>query len=102
MSDIKVYDDFLTKEQYLPIYQYYVDTKTGYNGESVPWYWVDGVVTMDDGRIQFVSVGYAANNIVNRTMFHVLTPILEKLEVMCLYRIKANLGLPESLPDQKI
>tara|TARA_B100001113_G_scaffold173124_1_gene141766 strand:+ start:115 stop:669 length:555 start_codon:yes stop_codon:yes gene_type:complete len=96
-SDIKIYDDFLTKEQYLPLYQYFIDTRTGFNGESVPWYWVDGVVTMDDGRIQFVSVGYAANNIVNRTMFHVLTPILEKLEVMCLYRIKANLGLPESL-----
>ena len=96
-SDIKVYDDFLTKEQYLPIYQYYVDTKTGYNGESVPWYWVDGVVNMDDGRLQFVSLAYAKDHIINMTMFNVLAPIIDKINPISLFRIKSNLGIPETL-----
>ena len=52
---------------------------------------------MDDGRIQFVSLGYANNQIINSEMFTVLAPILEKINPMALFRIKANLGLPEKL-----
>tara|TARA_B100001996_G_scaffold219996_1_gene169109 strand:+ start:31 stop:585 length:555 start_codon:yes stop_codon:yes gene_type:complete len=96
-SDIKIYDDFLTKDQYLPLYQYFIDTKTGWNGESVPWYWVDGVVNMNDGRIQFVSLAYGKDHIVNMSMFQVLSPIIDKLNPISIFRIKANLGLPENL-----
>ena len=42
MSDIKIYDNFLTKEEYTPIYKYFIDTSIGWDGESVAWYWVDG------------------------------------------------------------
>ena len=97
MRDIQIFDDLLTKEEYLPIYQYFVDTKTGWNGAGVPWYWVDGIVTVDDGRIHFVSLGYANNQIINSEMFTVLAPIIERINPMALFRIKANLGLPEKL-----
>ena len=64
-ESIKIYDDFLTKEQYIPIYQYFLDNHMGYQGDSVPWYWIDGVVEMDDGLVQFVNMCYAKDTIIN-------------------------------------
>ncbi len=52
---------------------------------------------MNDGRIQFVSLAYGKDHIVNMSMFQVLSPIIDKLNPISLFRIKANLGLPENL-----
>ena len=38
-ESVKVYDDFLTKEEYIPIYQYFLDN-------TIPWYWMDGIIEM--------------------------------------------------------
>ena len=49
MSDIKIIDDFLPEKEYRTIYQYFVDSEFGYEGQSCPWYWVDGTSYFDDG-----------------------------------------------------
>ena len=98
MSDIRVYDNFVSEEEFLPIHQYFVDTRTGFNGESVPWYWVDGVNKFGDGRFMFVNLCYGNLQIVNHNMFQVLVPILMKIDPLSLTRIKANLTLKDDTP----
>ena len=97
MCDIKIYNDFLSDEQYSPIYQYFLDNERGLNGDSVPWYWVNGVTTMGDGNIQFISLGYANYQITNMIMFNVLAPIIHKIKPIALHRVKANLTLSKQL-----
>ena len=77
---ININDDFLSKEEYLPLYQYFLDNDNGLDGDSVPWYWVNGVTSMGDGNIQFVSLGYSNYQIINETMFSILTPIIERIQ----------------------
>ena len=102
---ININDDFLSKEEYLPLYQYFLDNDNGLDGDSVPWYWVNGVTSMDDGSIQFVSLGYSNYQIINATMFSILTPIIQRIQPTALHRIKANLtlnGKIQSIDEKKI
>ena len=98
-ESIKIYDDFLTKEQYIPIYQYFLDNHMGYEGDSVPWYWIDGIVEMGDGLVQFVNMCYAKDTIINPVMYNILMPIFNNIKPMALHRIKANLTLSKQLQD---
>ncbi len=91
MSDINVYDNFLTKAEYTQIYKYFIDTSIGWEGESVAWYWVDGASYIDDGKYQFVNLCYANFYPVNGIMFRALMPIIQKLDPMAITRIKANM-----------
>ena len=95
MSDIKIYDDFLTIEEYTPIYQYFLEHNQGWRGESVPWYWVEGVTYFGDGRHMLVNLCYGNLQIVNHTMFQVLIPIIGKIDPLSMCRIKANLTFKE-------
>jgi len=99
MSKIKVIDDFLTKEQYLPIYGYFLDNHMGYEGDSVPWYWIDGVVEMNDGLVQFVNMCYCNDIVLNPIMFNILLPIYDKIRPIALHRIKANLTLSNQIQE---
>ena len=38
-SDIEIYDDFRS-EEFVNIEKYFLDYNVGFEGESVPWYWV--------------------------------------------------------------
>ena len=97
MKNIKVIDDFLTKEQYRSVYQYFLDNKMGYKGETVPWYWSDGVVTQGDGLVQFFNMCYAKDMVLNHVMYEVLMPIIDIIKPMALHRIKANLTLNDKI-----
>ena len=94
MSDIKIIDDFLPEKEYRTIYQYFVDSEFGYEGQSCPWYWVDGTSYFDDGYYMFVNLCYGNYTITNPTMFNLLLPFTVKLKVQAYFRIKANLTLP--------
>ena len=74
MSDIKIIDDFLPEKEYRTIYQYFVDSEFGYEGQSCPWYWVDGTSYFDDGYYMFVNLCYGNYTITNPTMFNLLLP----------------------------
>ena len=94
MKNIKVIDDFLTKEQYRSVYQYFLDNKMGYKGETVPWYWSDGVVTQGDGLVQFFNMCYAKDMVLNHVMYEVFLAkpnVLLKIYdffYFCVYLIK--------------
>ena len=98
MSDIKIYDDFLTKEDYTPIYQYFLEHNQGWRGESCSWYWVEGVNYFGDNRCMLVNLCYGNLQIVNHTMFQVLIPIIGKIDPVSMCRIKANLTLRDDTP----
>ena len=99
MSDIKIYDNFLTKEEYTPIYKYFIDTSIGWDGESVAWYWVDGASYIDDGKYQFVNLCYANFYPVNGVMFKSLMPIINRVDPMAICRIKANMTTRDDDPQ---
>ncbi len=103
-SDIEIYDDFLTPEEFENIEKYFLDYNVGLEGESVPWYWVNGVTTIGDGNMQFVSLAYANMQISNMTMWMVLLPIIKRIKPLAVYRIKANLTISGNIqpidPDQ--
>ncbi len=91
-ESVKVYDDFLTKEEYIPIYQYFLDN-------TIPWYWMDGIIEQGDGLVQFVNMCYAKDTIINPVMYDMLMPIFNNIKPMALHRIKANLTLSKHLQD---
>ena len=99
MSDIKFHDDFLSEKEYIPIYQYFLDNKFGYDGEGVSWWWTDGVVEEGDGLFQFTNLCYAKDKLLNPIMYQVLMPIINKIKPMALHRIKANLTLNKVIQD---
>tara|TARA_X000000368_G_C22754670_1_gene589928 strand:- start:62 stop:640 length:579 start_codon:yes stop_codon:yes gene_type:complete len=94
MSDIQIIDDYLPEKEYRSLYQYFIDSEFGYEGQSCPWYWVDGTSYFDDGYYMFVNLCYGNYTIVNNTMFNLLLPFTARLKVQAYFRIKANLTLP--------
>ena len=84
---MKIINNFLEKEDLSKI------KSTLLNDVYFPWYLQNGVSYNEDGNIQFTHVFY--NERINTTEqnFFLLKPILDKLKIKKLLRIKANLVL---------
>jgi hypothetical protein len=83
MSDIKIIDNFLEKEISKNI-------KKILHSSYFPWYFNFGVNNVNDGYFQFVHNFYQ-ENAPQSDYIKILNPILEKLNIFSLIRIKANL-----------
>lgn len=88
-QNILVHDNFLTDDEYKGIYDLFT-------GSTIPWFF-NGSVTYGNGPLesqfhdfQFTHTMYASTR-VQSPMFEKLTPILDKLSIKALVRIKANL-----------
>jgi hypothetical protein len=79
---MKVINNFLNKEDFLKIKSLLL------HNVYFPWYLQHGVSNHNDGDIQLVHLFYEEK--VNSIYFDLLKPILEKLKVKKLLRIKAN------------
>jgi hypothetical protein len=82
---MKVINNFLKKEDLLKI------QSTLLNDVYFPWYLQNGVSYLGDGHIQFTHVFYNEKINTKETYFLLLKPILDKLKIKKLLRIKANL-----------
>jgi hypothetical protein len=60
------------------------------HNDNFPWYFSDGVNTDYDGNFQFTHTFYKEHKIYSN-LFDFINPILSKLEITALLRIKANL-----------
>jgi len=88
-QDISICDNFLAEGEYKGVYDLFT-------GPTIPWFF-NGSVTYGDGPIdsqfydfQFTHTMYASSRI-QSPMFDGLAPILNKLNVRALVRVKANL-----------
>ena len=102
MKDIRVIDDFLSEENYRPIYKYFMCN--GSFSYGMPWYYSNGIVKEGDG-IQFISPIYSDYKIDNDDAWEVIKPIIHKINSIAFYRIKANLtisGNIQSIDDKEI
>ena len=82
---MKVINIFLDKEDLLKI------QATLLNNVYFPWYLQNGVSHFGDGGIQFTHVFFNEKINTTETHFLLLKPILDKLKIKKLLRIKANL-----------
>ena len=64
-------------------------------GDYFPWYYNIGRVSTDDGEYQLTHTFYR-DNMVQSDWFNHMTPIVEKLKLVSLLRIKANLAPREN------
>jgi len=81
---MKVINNFLNKDQFKIIQN---DIFCTY----FPWYLQTGILKAGDGHRQFVHNFYNDTDYVNSSYFKLLKPILQKLKIKALLRIKANL-----------
>jgi len=81
---MKIINNFLKETEFNKI-------KLGITDQFFPWYLQDGVVTPKDNHTQFCHTFYAPKLYVNSPYFNLIVPILEKLKIKSLIRIKANL-----------
>jgi hypothetical protein len=80
---MKVYNNFLPKEEFLEI-------KNFMTGNYFPWYVQNSVVNEKDNNFQLTHLFYN-NCIVNSDFFKILNVFLKKINPLCIIRIKANL-----------
>ena len=84
---MEVYDDFLSQYQFKNI-----DTEILEN-EYFPWYYNHGKITPFDGGHQFTHLVYnICQGGVTSDFFPIFEPVLERLKVKRLHRIKMNLN----------
>ena len=84
---VKVIENFLPEKEYTNIH-------TLLTNEHFPWYfnnYKSSSTIRELFEYQFVHIFYD-NDIVNSSSFHVLKPLLNKLNYLSLIRIKANLN----------
>ena len=79
---MKVINNFLDKEDLLKI------QSTLLNSTYFPWYLQNSVSVIGDNGFQFTHVFY--NEKINSGYFDLLKPILDKVKIKKLLRIKAN------------
>ena len=81
---MNIKDNYLTPEEFDKI-------QTLIIGSEFPWFWNDRIVYEDDiDNFQFIHLFYL--DFISQSPFiKILNPIIEKLNPMSLYRIKANL-----------
>ena len=86
---MNIIDNFLSDD-------YFKAIQTIVLSNEFSWFYYDGVVDPEDGKYQFVKGIYDEsfrNPIIDRKSFLLLEPILYKLNVSDLYRVKANLNI---------
>ena len=81
---MKIIKNFLPKEEFYKI-------KETHFSNEFPWYLHDGVNHQGDGNYQFVHTFYRNGN-KNSDHFKILTPLLNKLKIDKLLRVKSNLN----------
>jgi len=87
----KIIDNFLDKKDFKKIYD-------SLNGENFPWYYNDFVNTKHDDKNHFQFTHGFYNKVVNSDFFHLVEPLLHKLNMTAISRIKANLLLKTDTP----
>jgi hypothetical protein len=80
---MKVYNDFLPKKEFLEI-------KNFMTGDYFPWYTQNYIVNKTDNYFQLTHLFYN-NCIINSDFFKILNVLLNKINPLCIVRIKANL-----------
>ena len=85
---VQVQDDFLSKEEFEPIYDLIFTDKKPY----FPWFYNDHVVYPKDGDYQFVHTFYRNHNVASR-FFSLVRPVLKMIQPVSVLRIKANLKI---------
>jgi hypothetical protein len=86
----KIINNFLEKNEFLNL-------KNIFTQFNFPWFFVKGINSVTDSYYQFVHIFYFENN-VNSEFFKELSPLIKKLKIRSLIKIKANL----LLKDKKI
>jgi len=81
---MKIIKNFLPKEDFEKI-------KVTMTNPFFPWYLNDGVNLEKDGYIQFTHIFFNNTSYVNSPHFNLVEPILKKLKIKALLRVKANL-----------
>jgi hypothetical protein len=82
---IYIKDDFLTPDEFKGIEDMMLS-------EDFPWYYNDYRTYFDDGDLQFVH-GFYFNGIVQSRYFDVLLPLIKKIDIKSIVKIKANMTL---------
>ena len=91
MSNIKVFDDFLSKEDFEKIFY-------TMNGDNFPWYYNDYVNDNNDNKNHFQFIHGFYDKVINSDFFPMVEPLLRKLKVTAIARVKANLLLKTDMP----
>lgn len=81
---MKVIENFLPKEEFNKIESTIINP-------FFPWFMQNGVNNSKDGSIQFLHTFFSEEAYVNSPYFDLIKPILKKLEIKSLLRVKANL-----------
>jgi hypothetical protein len=84
----KIINNFLEKNKFFKLKNMFIN-------DGFPWFISKGITDFTDSDYQFVHLFYV-NNQVNSNFFKELIPLIEKLKVRALLRIKANLLPRES------
>jgi hypothetical protein len=79
---MKIIKNFLEEE-------HFNNLKSLLYSDNFPWYLAEGVIKPKDGQIQFIHNFYK-NFTITSSFFNFIDPILTKLNVVSLIRIKAN------------
>jgi hypothetical protein len=79
---MKIISNFLEKDDFNNL-------KNLFYSDNFPWYLAEGVVRPGDGQIQFIHNFYK-NFAISSSFFSLIYPVLIKLNVISLIRIKAN------------
>jgi hypothetical protein len=93
MIDVKVIDNFLTKQEHQDIYKE-LSGETGF----FPWFYSDNVNDNNDPKDQFQFCHQFYNMVPNSQYFNLVKPIINKLNMTAVAKIKANLLLKTKTP----
>jgi len=91
MSNFKVIDNFLDKQDFEKIFY-------TMSGDNFPWYYNDYVNDNKDDKNHFQFIHGFYDKVINSDFFPIVNPLLHKLEVTAIARIKANLLLKTDVP----
>jgi hypothetical protein len=81
---MKVIENFLSKEDFNKI-------ESSIINPFFPWFLQNGVNKSKDGNMQLIHIFFSEEAYVNSSYFDLIKPILKKLSVKSLLRVKANL-----------
>jgi|TARA_X000001316_G_C922117_1_gene36941 hypothetical protein len=88
---IKIIDNFLDKEDFERIYNMF-------NSNDFPWYYSDWVNGKGDNPNDFQFIHLFYSKVINSKHFEIIEPLIVKLEMTSISRIKANLLLKTDTP----
>ena len=93
MSDIKIIDNFLTKEEHQEIYK-------ELSGDTClfPWFYNEYVNNINDPKDQFQFCHQFYNMVPTSENFNLVKPLINKLNMTAIAKIKANLLLKTKTP----